>query len=177
MSETDTRSSPSGRPGRGIKIALAISVALNLLVVGLTVGAVLRGGPGHDRSDLGMGPLSEALSREDRRALRKDFLDRHPDIRGDRQAMKADFDVLLAALRAEPFDPLALDAALAQISARNAELLSSGRDLVALRLKAMDPEARAAFADRLEEKLGRLGRRDDKDREEKDRDEKDRDDD
>ncbi len=152
---------PPPRPaGRGIKIALAVSLALNLLVAGLAVGAMLRGGPAPGGRDFGLGPLSEALSREDRSALREAFLNRHPDARAERRAMRAEFDTLLAALRAEPFDPAALDAALQAIAQRNTELLETGRGLVAARLKAMDAEARAAFADRLEDGLRRMGRRD-----------------
>ncbi|MBK6468197.1 MAG: periplasmic heavy metal sensor [Rhodobacter sp.] len=168
MSQTDTRPpitppapGPAPKSGRRLRIALAVSVALNLAVAGLAVGALLRDGPPHSRADLGLGPLSEALTREDRRALRDGFLQRHPDIRGDRKAMRADFAALLAVLRADPFDPAALDAALAAIAQRNAELLSTGRDLVAERLKAMDSAERTAFADRLERAIPRFGRRGD----------------
>lgn len=152
--------SPVAAPGRWIRVALALSLALNLLVVGISVGAVLRGGPAPGGRDFGLGPLSEALSREDRKALRAAFLDRHPDIRAERRAIRAQFDDLLAVLRADPFDPTALDAALEAIAQRNSDLLDTGRGLVAERLKAMDAEDRAKFADRLERNLRKLGRRD-----------------
>lgn len=140
---------------RGLKIALAVSLAFNLCIVGVICGVMLRDGPPHRSRDFGLGPLSEALSREDRKAMRDAFVERHPDIRGDRRAMRAEFDALVAALRAEPFDPVALDTALAAIAARNQSLLDTGRELVAARLKAMDAEGRAAFADRLEKHIGR----------------------
>jgi uncharacterized membrane protein len=145
--------------GRGVKIALALSLALNLVIAGVVAGAMLRDGPpkGGGR-DFGLGPLSESLSREDRKALRQAFLERHPDIREDRREMQADFDALAAALRAEPFDPAAVDAALAAIAARNQSLLDSGRALVAERLKAMTAEDRAAFAERLDERTRRKGK-------------------
>lgn len=152
--------SPGPAPGRWIRVALALSLALNLLVVGIAVGAMLRDGPAPGGRDFGLGPLSEALSREDRKALRAAFLDRHPDIRAERRAMRAQFDDLLAVLRADPFDPTALDAALEAIARRNADLLDTGRGLVAERLKAMDAGDRADFADRLERNLRKMGRRD-----------------
>lgn len=152
--------SPVAAPGRWIRVALALSLALNLLVVGISVGAMLRGGPAPGGRDFGLGPLSEALSREDRKALRAAFLHRHPDIRAERRAIRAQFDDLLAVLRADPFDPVALDAALEAIAQRNSDLLDTGRGLVAERLKAMDTEDRANFADRLERNLRKLGRRD-----------------
>jgi uncharacterized membrane protein len=144
------------RPGRRVKIALALSLALNLVIAGVVGGAMLRDGPpkGGGR-DFGLGPLSEALSREDRKALRQAFVERHPDIRGERREMQADFAALVVALRADPFDPAALDAALGAIAARNQALLDTGRDLVAERLKAMSQEERAAFAERLEKRAGR----------------------
>ena len=63
------------KSGRGLRIALAISVALNLAIAGLVAGAVLRnhapGGREDVARELGFGPFTEALSREDRRALRQ----------------------------------------------------------------------------------------------------------
>src|SRR5690606_222082 len=132
------------------KIALAVSLAFNLCILGVIGGVMLRDGPPHRGRDFGLGPLSEALSREDRKAMRDAFVERHPDIRGDRHAMRAEFDALVAALPAEPFAPDALDSAVAAIAPRNQSPLDTGRELVAARLKAMDAAGRAAFADRLE---------------------------
>jgi uncharacterized membrane protein len=142
-----------------IKILLAVSLALNLAVAGMAIGAFLRnGGPPQGRDDMGLGPLADALAPADRRALRKAFIDHFPDLRKGREALRADFDALLAALRAEPFDPVALDAALTVIATRNTERLDSGRDIIADYLKTMPDAARAAFADRLEKALERAAR-------------------
>ena len=84
--------------------------------------------------------------------------------------MQAEFAALVAALRADPFDPTALDTALAAIAARNQSLLDTGRELVAERLKALDAAGRAAFADRLEKHIGRDGKRKDDDGDDDDRD-------
>mgnify|MGYP001767271267 CR=1 FL=1 len=140
------------RPGRGLKIALALSVALNLAVAGLVVGAWASGhGPRHGGPrDLSFGPFSAALSPQDRRALRQAFLDRTPDLRSSREAARAEFQTLLSALRARPFDPAALSTALAAIETRNASRLELGRSLLEARLAGMDEAERLAFADRLE---------------------------
>ena len=104
----------TARSGRGVKIALAISVALNLAVAGMVLGAFLsddgprRGMP----RDLGFGPFTEALSPEDRRALRRAFMDMAPDFHSAHTAARAEFDTLLATLRATPLDPAALTTAL-----------------------------------------------------------------
>jgi uncharacterized membrane protein len=153
---TDTP--PPPRSGRGLKIALAVSVALNLAVAGLVAGAWLsddgprRGMP----RDLSFGPFSEALTREDRRALREAFLARAPDdLRTARQAARAEFAAVVAALRASPFDPQALTTSLTAIETRNADRLALGRSLIEARLQGMTDAERAAFADRLDRGLGR----------------------
>lgn len=147
---------PAGKPaGKGLRIALAVSVALNLLIVGVVAGAMLReGGPrGRMMGELDFGPFAEALTGEDRAALRRAFVERAPDMRDMRRQMRADFQGLLAALRAEPFDAAALRAAMAGQAERMAERLQLGQELMVERLEAMSPEARAQFADRLEERL------------------------
>lgn len=147
---------PAGKPaGKGLRIALAVSVALNLLVVGVVAGAMLReGGPrGRMMGELDFGPFAEALTGEDRDALRRAFVERAPDMRDMRRQMRADFQGLLSALRAEPFDAGALRQAMAGQAERMAERLQLGQELMLERLEAMSPEARAQFADRLEERL------------------------
>ena len=139
---------------RGVKIALALSVALNLAVAGLAVGAWLGDGPhrGMPR-DMSFGPFSEALDDDDRKAIRKALLSRLGEFREQRDAARAEFEALLVALRADPFDAGALKTALAALEARNAERLELGRSLIETRLIEMTPEERAAFADRLEKGL------------------------
>jgi len=64
-------------------------------------------------------------------------------------------EALLAALRADPFDPAALDAAMATMRGRlEAQLALGGEALRGLLLR-MEPAERLAFADRLEKSLRR----------------------
>ncbi len=148
------------RAPRWMQILLAISLALNLGVAGMAAGSFLRtAGPARD---LGLGPLGDALSREDRRALRRAFVALHPELGRGAAALRGDFDPLLAALRADPFDPAALDAALEGIVMHNVGRMRSSRDLIAERLKAMTPQSRAAFAARLETIVARAAARVDK---------------
>ncbi len=165
---TETESKPPLTPpvsdaqsptGRWVKIALAVSVALNLAVAGLVLGAWL--GDDHRKGmprDLSFGPFSEALSDADRRELRKGLMSRAGEFRSSREAARAEFAVLLDALRADPFDPAAMTAALTAIETRNAERLELGRSLIETRLIEMSPEERLAFADRLEKGMRRGGR-------------------
>ncbi|MCU0903200.1 MAG: periplasmic heavy metal sensor [Tabrizicola sp.] len=165
MTDPDLTSPPQATPpmpaktSRGVKIALAVSVALNLAVAGLVLGAWLGDGPrkGMPR-DLSFGPFSEALSDADRRALRKALMDRAGEFRTSREAARADFVALLTALRADPFDPQTLRTALVAVETRNAERLELGRTLIEARLVEMSTAERQAFADRLEKGLRRGGK-------------------
>lgn len=157
---TDT-TTPAPRSPKWMKIALAVSVALNLAVVGMAGGAAWRfhsdgGAPGPVR-DLGFGPFSEALAPDDRAAMRKEFLETRGDFRQVRREFRADFAAMLAALRAETFDAAALQAVLDRQRARGAEMAEVGSRLLGERIAAMTPDERRAFADRLETSLTRRG--------------------
>jgi uncharacterized membrane protein len=144
-----------------IKAALAVSVALNLGVAGLALGAWLGDGKDHGRMprDLSFGLFAEALSRDDRRALRRAFEERMPDMRSDREAVRGEIAALLAALRAEPYEPAALTAALAAVEGRLSGRIELGRSLLQDHILAMPEAERRAFADRLEKGL-RHGQKD-----------------
>ena len=166
MSDQSTTPPPPASPmspvpatSRGVKIALALSVALNLAVAGLALGAWLGGGGHRDMPrDMSFGPFSEALDSSDRRAIRRALLDRLGEFRTSRTEARAEFETLLQTLRADPFDAQAMKAALAAIETRNAERLELGRSLIETRLIEMSAKDRRAFADRLEKGLRRGGR-------------------
>ena len=151
---------PGEKPksGRGLRIALALSVALNLAVLGVVAGAMLRDGPGMRAAmvrDLGFGPYTEALAPEDRKALRRALFDRAPEIRDTRRLMREDTGALLDLLRADSFDAEAFKARMEAQHARMEKQLRLGQDLLQDFIAAMTPEARRAFADRLEAGLRR----------------------
>lgn len=146
------------KSGRGLRIALAISLALNLAVLGVFAGAMLRDGHGMRGSmvrDLGFGPFTEALSREDRRAMRESLFARAPEIREARRLQRADVEGLVALLRAEPFDAVAFAARMAEQQVRMERQLRLGQEVLQDRVAQMSPEARRGFADRLEAGLSR----------------------
>ena len=142
------------RPGfsRGLRWLLIVSLALNLLVAGLVVGALARhGGPGGRPrpAELSLGPFARALEPEDRRAVLRSLGDR-PDLRPPgREERAAHFAEVVAALRAEPFDQPRAAAALAEQSERVAAVEQAVQEALLARLAAMTPAERAAFADRL----------------------------
>ncbi len=152
MTETTLTPQPPAPSRSGLKIALAVSVALNLAVAGMVAGALIKnGGPGRGMPhDMSFGPFSEALSPDDRKALRQGLMDRASEFRANSKAAKAEFETLIAALRASPFDPAALQSALAAVEARTAGQLELGRMLIENRIIEMTEPDRLAFAERLE---------------------------
>ena len=139
--------------GRWKTWALVASLGLNLFVAAAVLGAGLR----HHREgrDVGFGPYTEALSREDRAALRDAFIAAAPDIRDRRRAMAEDMGQLAAALRAQPWNPAVAEAVLSRQGERAEERFVLGRRLFLERLGRMTPEARAALADRIERAMTR----------------------
>ena len=147
------------RPGRWLKTVLVLSLALNLGVAGLVLGHNLKGrgeGPRpHSVRDLGFGFFGPALTDADREALRTAFARNAPDLREARNAMREDVAAVLAAIRAEPFDAAAFDAALARSAARSMERRALGEALIRDHLAGLDAAARDGFATRLEDGLRR----------------------
>jgi uncharacterized membrane protein len=141
-----------------MRTALAASVALNLLVLGLGVGAVFHNGaPERDAvaRDLGFGTFSEALRIEDRHALRKLLMQKSPQIRAAMGQRSTDMTALLAALRAEPFDIAALNAAMDEMQLRLEGQLALGHKAMGEVLAVMPAQERLKFADRLERGMRR----------------------
>lgn len=154
-------SAPAPGTGRSIRIALAVSVALNLGVMGVVGGAMLKGGPGHHGPmvrDVGFGFFSEALTPDQREELRQRFVAGNPRVLSEWSAMRDDAVAVLQAMRSTPFDPGALKAALDAQSQRMNDRLATGQSLIEDFLLAMPADQRTAFADRLEARMRLIGR-------------------
>ena len=157
---------PKPAARRWLLPVLFLSLALNLLVVGVFVGRLFapmdsRKGEriaGPIRSVVGE-PFVRALTREDRRAMLAEFKREGPRIRESREALRRQVQAFLAALRSDPFDPDEVRRLMQnqRQSARSRQAL--GETLLLNRLQDMSGEERAAYADRLEKSLKNLRRR------------------
>jgi len=147
----------AARPRPWVRIVLIVSLAFNLLVLGLIGGALLSGGKWRHhhppRLEAG-GPLTRALSNEDRRAIgrkmRKAYREDGEEVRASRhQAL----DELVAAVEAVPFDPEAVRQRMADIRAMFRNRFELGQTLLIERLSEMSDAERAAYAERLRERM------------------------
>ncbi|MGB7270252.1 MAG: periplasmic heavy metal sensor [Albidovulum sp.] len=147
-----------GKISRTLRIILILSLGFNLLIIGLWAGAAMSG---HGRAmhrmamDVGFGPLTMALSREDRKSMRQAFLRDMPDLDAGKQAAALDFADLVAALKAEPWDSAAAEAALVRQGKRSEARLAQGREVLLRHIAGMSAAERQAFAERIEEALTR----------------------
>lgn len=145
---------------RWVKIALAVSLAGNLLVAGMAGGMIWQGGKsGPPRiSDAG-GAYTQALTPADRRDIGKVIGQSIRDRQSGRAAVLAEYRGMLEVLRSEPFDRAAAE----QVLKRQAQIFEHRRQVseTALleRLESMTPQERAAFVERLEQGVKRSERR------------------
>lgn len=144
---------PAGRNwGR---VLLGVSLTLNLLVIGLAVGAALRfGGPGTaDRPPPSIGAtLYRELPREDRKAMRSAMKSPEKARKSDR---KAEARRLGDALRAQPFDVDAVQSVLSEQAQARADWQGGVQQAWLARVTAMSDAERSDYADRLQKALTR----------------------
>lgn len=142
------------RMRRSVKLLLFLSLAVNLLVAGLFVGAVVHhfsdrdGRPPHVHRP--GGPLTAALTREDRRAIGKAM---RASMRESRQSRDEEYDAIIAALKAVPYDAETVRDTVGRQLETIHSRAEQGTELLLERLDAMSDAERAVFAERLEEEL------------------------
>ncbi len=139
---------------RWMPIVLVLSLALNLLIVGIAAGTVLRlKGGDHAKGPPGFGPaLYRALPKDDRKSLRGELSGLHRERSGNRAR---DFAAISQALRAVPFDPAAVEVLLQQQAQETAQLQTALQTQWLARVSAMSDAERQGYADRLEEVVQR----------------------
>ncbi len=140
---------------RWLKPVLILSLAFNLFVGAVIVGSAI----GHHKRphpgvrDVSFGLFTEALDRDDRKALREAFFRAAPDIRDRRREAREDYESLIAALRADPWRQEQVEETFGAQEARMVERFALGRRLLGERIAQMSPAERAALAERMEDIL------------------------
>lgn len=157
---------PAPKPRRWVMPLLFVSLAANLLILGLVAGAFLspdgpRGGREDQRAVRGVlgEPFFRALPEGDRRAMIRDILGNREQFRETRDALRDRVASFLDALRAEDFDRAEVERLLGEQRQAAISRQSFGESLLLDRLEAMTASERAAYADALESRLQGLRRR------------------
>lgn len=156
MTDLNERQDKPG-PGRWMRVLLVVSLAVNLAVVGVVAGWALRHGGHHghhpSRLDMAGGPLTRALSDEDRRAIGQRMREVWRERGGNRAGIRSSFDALVVDLRAVPFDPDRVAERMREQREGFAARFEMGQDVLISHLAAMSDADRAAYADRLEARI------------------------
>ncbi|MEO1919533.1 MAG: periplasmic heavy metal sensor [Paracoccaceae bacterium] len=145
-------SSPQTSTPRWIKIALILSLAINLGVVGILGGAALRA-PEARRNNVeapeGVAMLARAMPQSHQRELRENLRTQRDELRSDRQELKNLRGRFITSLRAEPFDINAVRDVFASQRTVLDQLTASGHDSVIDQIEKMTPQERALYIRRL----------------------------
>jgi len=149
------------RPRRWGRVVLIVSLALNLAVVGVVAGTAFHFGKrGHRaHSDNFAAPYIRALDHLDRMSIREK-LHRGPDMmQADQAARRETYNQMADALRAEPFDPDRIHTLMMQQREGVRSRISAAQDVWLRHVSEMSTQARADYADRLEEVVEQRSRR------------------
>jgi uncharacterized membrane protein len=145
-------------PRRWLKWALVASLGLNVAVLGVVGGAIVKGPPG-PMPGIALWHYARALPDPYRRDLGRALRDSRRDWVGAREALLGQRAALAAALTAEPFDPAAVEAVLARQSRLTDQLVARGTRMLVTQIERMTPDERATYAAALTERRGWHGRR------------------
>lgn len=141
---------------RWTRTLLPVSLGFNLAIIGIFGGLVLSHmthPPREPVRELSFGRFTDALTPQERQDLRRAFFKEARGFRAERLSMRADFQGLIAALKAQPYDPATVAALMDKQDARVRQWIGLGQRLLQDRIAAMTPAERAAFAGRLEKNM------------------------
>lgn len=141
-------------PSKIWRVVLVLSLALNLAIVGLVAGFSYRSGVNGkppQRFEVGLGPLGQALTREQRREI-GEKLRGNQDVR--RQSHRETIRIMnqiAEIVRTEPLDRGALQSVLGTGSQRLEDLQNAALEALLAQIEEMDADERLEFAARIEE--------------------------
>ena len=149
-----------------LRILLFVSLATNLLVAGMMVGAFIRYDTRHSAMraesmaspslrELGYGFFGRAMTKEDQRKVGEAIKLRARELEINRRELRSQISTLLNALREVPYDPAAVREITEKHQDRLRERQDVGKELLLEHIEGMSDQERARYADRLERVLRR----------------------
>lgn len=145
--------------GRWARVVLILSLALNLLVVGVVAAGLWRMGKYHGHGERISAPaLYRALPDADRRALRRQMSERFQDQGREKPTRPAEsIQALADLLRSDPLDPQALAQVLDHQAQARADFHTGMREAWVAHVSEMSVQERRQYADQIEAHLARRG--------------------
>ncbi|MBV7378091.1 periplasmic heavy metal sensor [Maritimibacter dapengensis] len=162
---SDTDKSTRARTALWVKVLLAVSLTLNLLVLGVIVGAGSRdhgpdrrGPPGEARMrvDPALGPFARALPETARREAMAELEAQSGPLRASREELASQLAEILEVLRSETYDGNRMAALFEEQRAGWNERTETGRRIMLDKIDAMSASERAEFADRIDKGFRRV---------------------
>lgn len=138
------------RPGRRTRIFLAVSLALNLFLAGMMIAWHMRPppppppGPWFERM---IQRMSADLPPADREILQASYQTRRGELDRMDKEVQAAREKVAATMRAQPYDPAALDQAMAEAREVREPVVKTVEQAVAEAAAKMSPEGRMKLAD------------------------------
>lgn len=156
---------PGGTPGRALRIALIVSLALNVLIIGGVATALVlsrhHGWKGHKH--FGLLAFARTLPAERSEMIRKKVADEEATLSALRKAVREARVAARSLLTEEPFDAEKFKAALDRIADADVAAKRARMALLAAAAADMTPEERRQLHDWFAKRRARRGRDDDDD--------------
>jgi uncharacterized membrane protein len=141
----------AGRRIAWMKWSLVASLAVNLAVAGVVLGAFLKGPPPAPWPGIALWHYARELPSPYRDELGRELRARRGEWVGPREALRGQRAALAAALTADPYVPEAVAEVLNREALLTKELLDGGVTLLLDQIGRMSPEERLAYAEKLRE--------------------------
>ena len=152
----------TGSTRRWVKILLALSLGLNMLIIGAVGGMAIShwngSMPQPNIRDMSYGLYTRALSPEDRKAIGQALRSEAGTIQENMPRIREQYRALLVALRADRYDKQRVHQLVMDQQKMMLGRQKAGQRLFLEHIDAMSPKARRDFAARLERALKRSAR-------------------
>lgn len=150
---------PQGRCPAWLKVALVLSLAANVAIVGLFIGSRMQGDKDAYGANRQISWILKLVPEARHEATKEKFEARRDDLRKTQAERNRQLQAIVRAIRADPFSPEELDRAMRlRREAGDERRVIVHSELIEI-LGSFTPADRQVFADRMEERMVGLVKR------------------